>query len=163
MFPTLYNFSLSNVDKNFVVMPESSIVVNGTRLTSQLSSDVVNPYVWSFKNGYIIHTPSGKYISAMGDGIVNLTLQDKLDNTSFQLFHINHETGRIFKKDTNFVFDFTGGSAQLGTVVQMWMNHNDNSDLPQKFNITYKLNTTTVLLYIILLVIVLFLLKRFIK
>jgi hypothetical protein len=163
MFPPIYNFSLSNVNNNFVVMPESNIIVNGTRLTSQLSSDVKNPYVWSYKNGYIIHTPSGKYISAIGDGIVNLTLQDKLENTSFQLFDINPQTGRIYKRNTNFVFDFTGGSAQNGTVVQMWMSHNDNSDLPQKFNITYKLNTFAVLFYVIILIVLIMILKRFIK
>ena len=96
----------------------------------------------------------------MGDGIVNLTLQNKLENTNHQMFEINHKTGRIYKKDTNYVFDFTGGSALTGTVVQMWISHNDNSDLPQKFNINYKLNKNIALIYIIILILILWIIKK---
>jgi len=107
----LYNFSLSNYNNQYVVVPDSETIENGTVLRSQPICTIKNPYIWSYKNGYIQHTPSGKYISAMGDGIVNLTLQNKLENTNHQMFEINHKTGRIYKKGTDYVFDFTGGGA----------------------------------------------------
>jgi len=43
----------------------------------------------------------------------------------------------------------------------MWISHNDNSDLPQKFNINYKLNKNVALIYIIILILILWIIKKY--